>query len=87
MPQSMWLSYLKVDALPSQLTYDLAVDATGADKPSAVAAGFDDVAQPAPVADAVDADGSGSPVLPWAVGGAVALVAVAGGVLVAARRR
>ena len=40
MPESMWLSYLKVDALPSQLTYDLAVDATGAGQPSAIAAGY-----------------------------------------------
>jgi len=84
MPQSMWLSYLKVDALPSQLTYDLAVDATGADKPSPEAAGFDvGQAGPGPV---VAADDAGTPVLPWAWG-ALALAAVAGGVAVMALRR
>jgi len=81
-PQSMWLSYLKVDALPAQLTYDLAVDATGAGKPSPEAAGLG-VAAPGPV----DSRDSGSPILPWVLGGAVALTAVAGGVAVAARRR
>jgi hypothetical protein len=85
MPQSMWLTYLKVDASPAQLTYDLAVDATGADTPSPVAAGFD-LAQAAPGGGT---GGSGSGVLPWALAGAVALaaMAVAGGALVAARRR
>ena len=39
-PQEMWLSYLKVAAAPSELTYDLAIDATGAGKPSAEAAGL-----------------------------------------------
>ena len=85
MPQSMWLSYLKVDALPSQLTYDLAVDATGAGKPSPEAAGFE-AGQPAPPAVAATDDGS-TPVLPWTVAGAVVAAAVGAGVLVAARRR
>ena len=39
MPESMWLSYLRVDASPSDLTYDLAVDASGAGRPSLEAAG------------------------------------------------
>lgn len=84
MPQSMWLSYLKVDALPSQLTYDLAVDATGAGQPSAVAAGY---ASPdvAPPATGTTDDGS-TPVLPWALAGAAALAVAAAGVLVARRR-
>ena len=81
-PQSMWLSYLKVDALPAQLTYDLAVDATGADAPSPAAAGFE-VAQPGPAAVA----DPGAPFLPWALAGAAGVALVAGGVLVAARRR
>ncbi len=91
MPPSMWLSYLKVDALPAELTYDLAVDATGADQPSAEAAGFV-VAQPTldplpvPVAAAAGPRGDGS-MLPWAVAGAIGLVVGAGGVAVAARRR
>lgn len=82
MPESMWLSYLKVDALPAQLTYDLAVDATGSGRPSPEAAGLD-----VPVAAAAP-DGEGAGVLlPLALAGSVALAAVAGGVVVAARRR
>ncbi len=89
MPQSMWLSYLKVDALPSQLTYDLAVDATGADKPSPVAAGFE-AAQPAPVPPALPVAAAASPgpsLLPWTVAGALVVAVATGGVMVAARRR
>jgi len=40
LPQSMWLSYLKVAAAPSELSYDLAIDATGKGTPSAEAAGL-----------------------------------------------
>ncbi len=40
MPESMWLSYLNVDAAPAELTYDLAVDASGQGRPSPLAAGF-----------------------------------------------
>ncbi|MEA2685924.1 MAG: hypothetical protein QOE93_1119 [Actinomycetota bacterium] len=40
LPQTMWLSYLKVAAAPSELSYDLAIDATGAGQPSARAAGL-----------------------------------------------
>ena len=85
MPQSMWLSYLKVDALPSQLTFDLAVDATGAGQPSPEAAGYE-VAAPGPGPVAVSGD-AGRQVLPWALPGALAGLVAAGGVLVAARRR
>jgi hypothetical protein len=84
-PESMWLSYLKVDALPAQLTYDLAVDATGAGRPSAVAAGLttpDAVAAPSD-----SGSGSGMPVLPWALAGTVALLAGVGAAVVVARRR
>jgi hypothetical protein len=84
MPDSMWLSYLKVDALPSQLTYDLAVDATGAGQPSPTAAGLD-VGQPSPPLVETTDDGS-TPVLPWALAGAAVLAVAAGGVLVARRR-
>ena len=83
MPESMWLSYLKIDALPSQLTYDLAVDASGADRPSPEAAGIEVPGQVV----VPDPDDGGTSVLPFAVAGVVALAAVAGGVLVAARRR
>jgi hypothetical protein len=81
-PESMWLSYLKVDALPSQLTYDLAVDASGAGAPSPEAAGFG-FDQPAPPAG-VAADDGGTPVLPWAL---LAVAVVTAGALVATRRR
>jgi hypothetical protein len=84
-PQSMWLSYLKVDALPSQLTYDLAVDATGAGTPSPEAAGFG-LGQPAPPA-VVAADDGSTPVLPWALAGVAAVAVVTAGALVATRRR
>ena len=83
MPESMWLSYLKVDALPSQLTYDLAVDATGAGQPSAIAAGYATPQLPPPAAVTTN---DGTPVLPWALAGAAALAVAAGGVLVARRR-
>jgi hypothetical protein len=39
-PQSAWLSKLSVDAAASDLTYDLAVDASGQGQPSRVAAGL-----------------------------------------------
>jgi hypothetical protein len=40
MPDSMWLSYVKIAAAPDDLTYDLAVDASGAGQPSRLAAGL-----------------------------------------------
>ena len=40
MPESMWLSYLRLDTTAGDLTYDLAVDASGASRPSPVAAGL-----------------------------------------------
>jgi uncharacterized protein DUF2330 len=39
-PSSMWLSYLRLDTTAGALTYDLAIDASGAGKPSPVAAGL-----------------------------------------------
>jgi hypothetical protein len=47
-PQSGWLSKLAIDALPGDLTFDLAVDASGQGAPSRVAAGFDAPAAPVP---------------------------------------
>jgi len=38
---AMWLTYLRVDAKAADLTYDLAVDATGAGRPSPVQAGLE----------------------------------------------
>lgn len=85
MPEKMWLSYLKVDALPSQLTYDLAVDATGAGEPSPTAAG---IGLPGSAPATVTTGDGSTPLLPWALGGVavLALAAAAGAVLVARRR-
>jgi hypothetical protein len=94
LPQSMWLSYLKVAAAPSELTYDLAIDATGAGKLSPEAAGLLGTAAEAgpegggllgSASGADDGDGSGRMV---ALVGVAALVAlgVAGGVALAYRR-
>jgi hypothetical protein len=47
-PQSAWLSQLSIASSVSDLRYDLAVDATGSSTPSAVAAGLEPLAQPAP---------------------------------------
>jgi Uncharacterized protein conserved in bacteria (DUF2330) len=38
----MWLSYLRIDSSAGELTHDLAVDASGRDQPSPVAAGLAD---------------------------------------------
>ena len=46
---NMWLSYLRVDARAGDLDYDLAVDASGAGRPAAIAAGLDPVTTAAPV--------------------------------------
>ncbi|MGH9190133.1 MAG: DUF2330 domain-containing protein [Acidimicrobiales bacterium] len=40
MPADMWFSFLRVDASPAQLDYDLAVDASGAARPSRTDAGL-----------------------------------------------
>jgi len=47
-PQSGWLSKLRVDATVGELTYDLAVDATGTAAPSRVAAGLEPPAPATP---------------------------------------
>lgn len=40
-PNSMWLTHLVVDSPAGDLTYDLAIDVSGAGKPSRLAAGLD----------------------------------------------
>jgi hypothetical protein len=40
MPKEMWLSYLKLDTLAGNLTYDLAIDVSGRGAPSPVDAGL-----------------------------------------------
>ncbi len=49
-PQDAWLSKIRIDASASQLTYDLAIDASGAGLPSRVAAGLDTPSQAATTA-------------------------------------
>lgn len=64
----MWLSYLRIDTDAGHLTHDLAIDATGTQRPSPVDAGLVDVGSgfPAPPTD-------GSQWLPWLLAAAVAL--------------
>ena len=40
MPKNMWLSFIRLDSPAAKLRYDLALDASGADQPSYVAAGL-----------------------------------------------
>lgn len=96
LPQSMWLSYLKVAAAPSELTYDLAIDATGAGQPSPVAAGLLGPETEAGIEGGLLGTGTGGSTgggsstgaaLVLAGVGAVLLIAVVGGVAVAGRRR
>ena len=58
-PSSAWLTKLNIDAAASELTYDLAVDASGQDQPSRRAAGLE-------IASADD------DVLDWVLGGIAA---------------
>lgn len=91
MPESMWLSYLRIDASPAQLNFDLAVDATGAGQPSTLAAGFvdgegADLRVPGRTGDAEDSGNSTAMVVTLVgLGLAAAAVVVVGGV--AAGRR
>jgi Uncharacterized protein conserved in bacteria (DUF2330) len=85
-PESMWLSYLKVAASPGELRYDLAVDASGEDRPSRRAAGLDLLST---VSDGTESGGGKSAVgVLLVIAGAVVLAAaVGGGVLVGRRAR
>ncbi len=93
LPQSMWLSYLKVAAAPSELTYDLAIDASGAGKPSAEAAGLlgtddDDVtAQPEGGLLGTDDDNGAGNVAAFVGLAGLVVVAGAGGIALAYRRK
>jgi hypothetical protein len=48
-PQSAWLTQLRVVSSASELKYDLAIDATGAGRPSYTAAGLDEPLLPFPI--------------------------------------
>lgn len=86
-PESSWLTYLKVDAAPRDLTYDLAVDVSGADRPSRVAAGLEGV----PAGSVLGAaDGDDGSTWPLAAGIGAGVAVLSGVVVVAAagnRRR
>jgi hypothetical protein len=85
MPESMWLSYLKVAATPGQLTYDLAVDASGEDRPSRRAAGLG--LRSTATEKEPDGGTTGAGVLLVLAGVGVVTAAVGGGVLVGRRAR
>ncbi len=80
-PESMWLSYLQLDAGAADLDYDLAVSADTARQPSITDAGVEPAS-----AVPVRAHSPGSPIWPVAVGGAVG-VAVLVALTIAADRR
>jgi len=80
-PRSAWLTKLSIDASAEDLTYDLAVDASGRGEPSPVAAGLG-----ADVASAGDGDDIESAVIWLALGLAVALVLFQAGRLIGSRR-
>jgi len=71
-PQSAWLTKLAIDSPPSDLKFDLAVDTSGRNKPSQVAAGL--VALPRTGGPVAGDDASGESVV-WALG-AVASMAI-----------
>ena len=58
-PDKGWLTKLRVDGTADQMTYDLAVDASGRDQPSVVAAGFT-AGAPATLSDLPAGGGLGS---------------------------
>ena len=73
-PDSMWFSYLKVDATAGELGYDLAISHDGKTLPSIERAGIS-----APQARLIEPSGGGAPMWPIGLGmatGAAVLVAV-----------
>jgi len=78
-PQSGWLTQIRIDASASQLKYDLAIDASGAGQPSRVDAGFD---LPGAVPVATESSGFGLAVVFIALG-----LVVIGGLMRAGGRR
>jgi hypothetical protein len=72
----MWLTYLRIDADAGVLTHDLAIDASGRDKPSAQAAGLSSVAETPPASPKRDR-------AVWYVAALLSVVGVAAGLGVA----
>ena len=91
LPESMWLSYLRVAAAPSELTYDLAIDASGAGQPSAEAAGLlgtdPGETDGGGLLGSEDESGTSGRAVAFVGIGALVLLGVAGGVALAYRRR
>ena len=73
MPKHMYLTYLKLDTLSKDLTYDLAIDVSGRETPSPVDAGL-------------TFPGVGSPERTWALWLAAAVMVAAGAAALARRR-
>jgi hypothetical protein len=78
MPESgMWLTYLKLDSLARDLTYDLAIEASGIGQPSAIAAGLapphDFVPPKLPEPSELDPELVAWLILPFALAGAIVL--------------
>jgi hypothetical protein len=78
-PTRGWLTQIRIDAAASQLKYDLAIDASGAGKPSRIDAGFD---LPAVLPTATESSGIGLAIVFIAFG-----LAVVGGLMKATDRR
>jgi hypothetical protein len=78
-PSSAWLTKVAIDANAPQLSYDLAVDATGAGAPSRVAAGLDLPGTPSSGAASAD-------LLRWVVGIGFIVFGVGGIALLISRR-
>jgi hypothetical protein len=83
-PQSMWLSYLKIDTSSDQLQYDLAVDTSGRNRPSARLTGRSLTSGSAPVSDG---NRSAPAAALWVLAGGLALGTGAAVVFVAGRTR
>jgi hypothetical protein len=83
-PDSAWLTKLSIDTAAGDLTYDLAVDTTGAGNPSRVAAGFDlPILSELPSLTAVETDDSSTD-LGWALAAGTVFIVL---LIVAARLR
>jgi hypothetical protein len=73
-PNSSWLTFVRIDAKPADLTYDLAVDASGKGQPSRQAAGLD-----VPVVAGGPSDGGGGMAWPIVFGAGLGIAVLLGG--------
>jgi hypothetical protein len=72
-PASAWLTQVAIDTDADRLTFDLAVDATGQNQPSAVAAGFVTPGSDRPVSPQADLSRIGLALVVFAIGAAFVL--------------